>query len=363
MVNLFGIIDSRSLETGGGVNMVGSKVKIGLALGGGAARGLSHIGVLKVLDEQGIYPDVIAGTSIGAMVGALYAYGYKASEIEQLVLGMDWKKLVYLADITMSFNSLFKGKRVISLLKSILGDLTFSQLKCDFACVATDIINGEQVVLHNGSLVEAVRASISLPGIFTPVEVEGRYLVDGGLVNTVPVSVCRQMGAGYVIGVNVIPHPVRVMCNPKKDPKYQVCELVKPGDAGDYPDLSAVPRIDGHSLQSHIDVIENATKTFLTSRHPKQGTKIAELPSSPLTNKARRLRRKTPGLIEVLSQTLTIAEYQIAMENLKDADVAISPAVEEIGFWQFSGAAQAIAAGEAAARSALDMNKLVSLSR
>ena len=187
--------------------MMKGSVKIGYALGGGAARGLSHIGVLKVLDEHGISPDIIAGTSIGAIVGALYAGGYEPSEIEQLVLGLDWKKLVYLVDMTLPLSGLLQGKRVVSLLKSILGDLTFSQLRCDFACVATDIINGEQVVLRDGSLIEAVRASISIPGIFTPVAIKGRYLVDGGLINAVPVSVCREMGAEYVIGVNVIPEP------------------------------------------------------------------------------------------------------------------------------------------------------------
>ena len=125
---------------------VKGSMKIGYALGGGAARGLSHIGVLKVLDEYGIFPDIIAGTSVGAIVGALYASGYKPGEIEQLVLGLDWKKLVRLVDVTLPLSGLLQGKRVVSLLRSILGDLTFPQLRCAFACVATDIINGEQVI-------------------------------------------------------------------------------------------------------------------------------------------------------------------------------------------------------------------------
>lgn len=173
---------------------VSSSMKIGYALGGGSARGLSHIGVLKVLEEYDIFPDIIAGTSMGAVIGALYAGGFKASNIEQLVLQLDWKRLMLLADMTIPLSGLIQGKRVISLLKSILGDLTFSRLKYDFACVATDIITGEQVVLHDGSLIDAVRASVSIPGIFTPVLIDGRYLVDGGLVNEVPVSVCRVMG-------------------------------------------------------------------------------------------------------------------------------------------------------------------------
>jgi NTE family protein len=172
-----------------------SNLKIGYALGGGAARGLSHIGVLKVLEEHGIFPDIIAGTSVGAIVGALYAGGYKPGEIEALVLGLDWKQLVSLGDMTLPRSGLLQGKRVISLLKSVLGDLTFSQLRWELACVATDIIDGKQVVLRDGSLIDAVRASISIPGIFTPVTINGRFLVDGGLINTVPVSVCRDMGS------------------------------------------------------------------------------------------------------------------------------------------------------------------------
>jgi len=340
--------------------VVNGNMKLGYALGGGAARGLSHIGVLKVLDEHGIVPDIIAGTSIGAIIGALYAGGYKPREIEQLVLGLNWKKLIYLVDMTLPLSGLLHGKRAVSLLRSILGDLTFPQLRCDFACVATDIINGEQVVLRDGSLIEAVRASISIPGIFTPVAIKGRYLVDGGLVNTVPVSVCREMGAEYVIGVNVVPEPSKIMCNPNKDQQYQVCDLTKLGETTDETKLATASSIHSRSLRSRIDDIENATKLFLISHRPKRGG-MSKSPTLSGVNKTRRLRTKSPGLIDILSQTLTIAEYRVALENLKDADLAISPDVEGIGFWQFYNAAQAIAAGEHAARMALDGKKLTIL--
>ena len=342
--------------------VVNGNMKLGYALGGGAARGLSHIGVLKVLDEQGIVPDIIAGTSIGAIVGALYAGGYKPSEIEQLVLGLDWKKLVRLVDMTLPLSGLLHGKHVVSLLRSVLGDLTFPQLRYDFACVATDIINGEQVVLRDGSLIDAVRASISIPGIFTPVAIKGRFLVDGGLINTVPVSVCRDMGAGYVIGVNVVPDPSKVMCNPNKDHHYQVCGSTKLEEVRDKTGLATESKIDSYSLRSRIADIENATKMFLMSHRPKGGRGILKSPPMAEVNKVRRVRTKSPGLIDVLSQTLTIAEYRVAMENLKDADLAISPDVEEIGFWQFNNAAQAIAAGERAARMVFSGNKLTNLS-
>jgi NTE family protein len=337
-----------------------SNMKIGYALGGGAARGLSHIGVLKVLHEYGISPDIIAGTSIGAIIGALYASGHEPGDIEQLVLGLDWKRLVYLVDMTLPISGLLQGRRVVSLLRSILGDITFSELRCAFACVATDIVNGEQVVLHDGSLIEAVRASISIPGLFTPVAIKGQYLVDGGLVNTVPVSVCREMGAEYVIGVNVIPKPSKILCKPNKDQQYQVCESTKLEETKDETESTTAARIHSNSLISRIDKIENATKLFLISHQSKEKG-IKKSLTLPSENKVRRSRTKPPGLIDVLSQTLTISEYRIAAENLKDADMAISPDVEAIGFWQFNDAAQAIAAGERAARKALDKRKLLSV--
>ena len=330
-------------------------MKIGCALGGGAARGLSHIGVLKVLHEYGISPDIIVGTSIGALIGALYAGGLEPNDIERIVLGLDWKKLLYLADMTLPFNGLLQGKRVVSLLKSILGNISFSQLRCEFACVSTDIISGEEIILRNGSLIEAVRASISIPGIFTPVEIGGRYLVDGGLVNTVPVSVCKEMGAQYVIGVNVIPAPIKVMCNTNKNQQFQICDLTKIKETENDVELALMPT-ERRSLQSHINDLEDAVKKFLVPQNSKSKETILALTPLSKKKKARRSRAKSPKLIDVLSQSLTITEYLLAVENLKNADIAISPDVEEIGFWQFNNATKAIKAGEHAARVSLSGN-------
>jgi NTE family protein len=337
---------------------VPSITKIGYALGGGAARGLSHIGVLKVLDEYKISPDIITGTSMGAVIGALYAGGLNPSDIEQLVLQLGWKRLMLPANMTLPIGGLTQGKRVISLLKSILGDLTFSQLKYDFACVTTDIITGEQVVLHDGSLVDAVRASTSIPGIFAPVMIDERYRVDGGLVNEVPVSVCRVMGAGYVIGVNVLPEPSRIMCNPKKGRNYPACEILRLGKIRDKNDLTVVSNEYSRSLGSHLDDIQNAMKMLLMDHQPKEQRKTLKSSDSVQIGKAKRLQTKAPSLIDVLTQSLTIAEYRVAIENLKDADIVISPDVEDIGFWQFTKSAQAIAAGEKAARYVLQESKL-----
>jgi NTE family protein len=343
--------------------VVNSSVKIGYALGGGGARGLAHIGVLKVLEEHGIRPDIVAGTSMGSIVGALYSGGLTPGEIEKLALGLDWKKLVNLVDVTLPISGLLKGNRVVSLLRSIMGDMTFSQLKCDFASVATNIINGEQVVLRDGSLIEAIRASISIPGIFTPVAVEGRYLVDGGLINTVPVSVCRDMGAEYVIGVNVIPRPGQAICNPAKEQQYEACEMPESDETGHGSGSGTSPATHGVSLRSRVEEIETAVRVFFMSHRQRDDKGKLKQTLKPKREKVPRTRSGSPRLADVLSQSLTITEYWLAVENLKGADLAISPDVGHVGFWQFNRAAEAIAAGEQAARLVLETNKLPVLSR
>ena len=181
------------------------KRKIGLALGSGAARGLAHIGVLEVLEKEGIPIDMIAGTSMGALVGALYAQGRGVNEIKNLAIDLGSKRFALLADLALPKTGLIKGRKIKDGLRSIIGDIKFGDLRVPFACVATDIDSGEEVVINQGSVVEGIRASISIPAIFTVVKWGGRYLVDGGLVNPVPVSVLRSTGADFIIAVNVIP--------------------------------------------------------------------------------------------------------------------------------------------------------------
>jgi len=179
--------------------------KVGLALGSGAARGLAHIGVLEVLEREGIPVDMIAGASAGALVGALYAQGKSLSQIGELATSMSWKKIAPLVDLALPKPGVIGGRRVKDLVRSIIGDIRFEDLQIPFSCVATDIMTGEEVVINQGSVLEGVRASISVPIIFTVVKRKGRYLVDGGLVNPVPVSVVKQMGADITIAVNVVP--------------------------------------------------------------------------------------------------------------------------------------------------------------
>ena len=177
------------------------KPKLGLALGSGSARGWAHIGVIRELEKAGYVPDIVAGCSIGAFVGAAYADG-DLDQLEDWVKGLAWKEVLGLLDVSFS-GGLFKGEKLVAFFQRHFVDKDFSELPMPFSCVATDLATGREIWLREGSVVSAVRASIALPGLFTPVVRDDRLLVDGGLVNPVPVSLCRAMGADIVIAVEL----------------------------------------------------------------------------------------------------------------------------------------------------------------
>jgi NTE family protein len=178
------------------------RVKIGLALGAGAARGWAHIGVLRELAAHGIFPDVIAGTSIGAVVGGCYAAG-KLDQIEAFALSLTKRRVFAMMDLSFSGMSLISGERLKVALEKELKGVLIEDLPMPFAAVATEVGTGHEIWLQRGALDLAIRASYALPGIFEPVRVGERYLFDGALVNPVPVTVCRALGADYVIAINM----------------------------------------------------------------------------------------------------------------------------------------------------------------
>lgn len=181
------------------------KPKIGLALGGGGARGLAHIGVLKVLRKHGIEPDFVAGVSMGAFVGACYTLGSDLEKMEKEAVSFNkTKALKKMLDLNNPKRSLLKGDKVYKYIKDWVGDTTFADTKVPFRIIATDLASGEEVVLKQGPLAESIRASISVPGIFPPVKINNRYLVDGGVLNCTPVDVLEEMGADIIIGVDLI---------------------------------------------------------------------------------------------------------------------------------------------------------------
>lgn len=174
--------------------------KVGLALGGGGARGYAHIGVLKVLEREGIPIDFLAGTSMGGLIAAAYAAGMTPAEMEREALALKPRRLL---DLSLPRLGLLEGKRVYDYLYRILGDKDFSQCRIPVRLMAVDIETGEELALGEGRLVDAIRATISVPGIFCPARWRGRYLVDGGVTNNVPADVVRRMGAEVVIAVDV----------------------------------------------------------------------------------------------------------------------------------------------------------------
>jgi NTE family protein len=178
---------------------VGSK-RVGLALSGGAALGAAHIGVLQVLEEHGIRAACVAGTSAGAAVGALYCAGVPVPRIKELALDLQWSKV---GKVVLPRKGFLDGSRLEEYLIKLLGDLTFEQLPIPFAAVAADILTDRLMVLREGRLAPAVRASCALPGVFTPVEYQDSVLVDGGIINNLPVSAVWDLGAEYVIAVDL----------------------------------------------------------------------------------------------------------------------------------------------------------------
>lgn len=233
--------------------------KIGLALGGGVVRGLAHIGILQVIEELGIKIECIAGTSSGAIVGAMYAAGVPLDEMIDIAAHAKWRDL---AELSVRRDGLIGTRRLAAYLDSVIGGKSFDDLSTRFTAVATDLCTGEEVLISSGPVCEAVRASCAIPGIFVPVRLGGRMLADGGLCNNVPASVVRDMGASYVVAVdlnalacstppprNVFQiilqaHDIMMRANVEREAKH--------ADLLIQPDLSGLSLIDFNSAKEFI---------------------------------------------------------------------------------------------------------------
>jgi NTE family protein len=186
--------------------MAEKKPKIGIALGGGGARGASHVGILKALRGAEIDIDFIVGTSSGALAGACYALGMSFTDMEAIFMGYSKTKAIKkLMDIANPKRSLIKGKKIQKYLEELFNHKQFSDTKIPLYIIATNLADGSEVVLKDGSICEAIKATISVPGIFPPVEWNGTYLIDGGVVNPTPVDKVKEFGADIIIGVDLIP--------------------------------------------------------------------------------------------------------------------------------------------------------------
>lgn len=179
------------------------QLTIGFAMGSGSAYGYSLIGMLRVFEREGIFPDVISGTSMGSLIGAFYTSGISPDDLEKIALGITRKNLWKMSELTIPRSGIMTGRGILKFLRNHLGDKTFNDTHTPFACVATDIETGKEIVIKEGSLAEGVRASLSLPFFYSPHYMNGRYLVDGGLVNPVPTSIIVNQGAKILISANL----------------------------------------------------------------------------------------------------------------------------------------------------------------
>lgn len=291
-----------------------ARTRIGLALGSGSARGWSHIGVIRALERAGVVPDIVCGTSIGAVVGAAYADG-QLDRLEGWVRTLTWQSVVGMLDLTRDSGGLIQGTRLLDFFRSHSADKDIRALGKAYGAVATELLTGREVWLREGSMIDAARASMALPGLLTPKLHDGRLLVDGGLVNPVPVSLCRAMGADIVIAVDlnwdIMNH--RAAAAPKQAP-----------DAG-------------------------APAGAFASLLEKLPFSLGQLRSGPAES------TELPTIFDVLGISLNIMQMRITRSRLagEPADVMIRPRLANFALMDYHRADAAIEEGRRAAEAAV----------
>jgi NTE family protein len=297
--------------------------RIGLALGSGSARGWSHIGIIDALAEAGIEADIVCGTSIGSLVGAAYVAG-RLADLRRWAEKATWREIVALMDIRLSGGGVIDGNEVVAWLRGLGVDGPIENYAKRYAAVATDLATGREVWLERGPIHEAVRASIALPGILSPAKIDEKWLVDGGLSNPVPVSVCRALGAEFIIAVNL---------NGDLVGRRFASE---PGAEAPLP--SRVPS----------DFLNRVFKE-LPAPLREQVTQIAPrlLPQGP----------SSPGYFDVLSNCINIMQDHITRARLagEPPHVMLVPRLRDIGLMEFNRAKEAIAEGRYCVEQALPM--------
>ena len=308
---------------------------IGLALGGGAARGLAHIGVLRALMRAGYTPDVIAGTSIGAVVGGLHAAG-KLDALADWATSLKRRDVISLVDIAISGGGLMGGSRVARLLEREIGDIRIEDLPIPFAAVATEIGTGHEIWLTRGLLMTALRGSYALPGILPPVRIGGRWLMDGALSNPVPVSVVRALGARLVIAVSLNADALgraTVIQDHGTSPEDEAMPLIEPR-----PRVRAVVNL-GRGLGRGLG---RALARPLRIRAETAEVTGAIDPRIALA--------RSPGIPTVLAKGFNATQERIARTRLAGdpPNVLIGPRMSRLGLFEFHRAAEAIALGEEA---------------
>jgi NTE family protein len=301
--------------------------KIGLALGGGVARGWSHIGVIRTLEAAGIVPDIVVGTSIGSVVGGCYVAN-ELDELEDFARTLTRRKVLGYLDFNFSGSGLITGQRLNDRLDAKLREVRIEDLPRKYVAVATEIGTGHEVWLAKGRLTDAMRASYALPGIFRPVEINGRWLFDGALVNPIPVSVARALGARYVIAVNI---------NADLSGRGSMAPILSEGNSA-----PAQPLVSGTALTDDDGSnILARNGRFLKKMLQRQFFGPSD---------------DTPGISTVMTEAFNIVQDRIARSRMAGdpPDAVIAPKVGDMSLFDFHRADEMIARGENATRRVLE---------
>lgn len=298
-----------------------AELKVGIALGSGSARGWAHIGVLKALLRAGIEPAIVSGTSVGAIVGAAYAAG-ELEGFERWVRNLTRRQILAYLDVGLVTGGFIEGRRLAQVFLDNFGDVGFDELALPFGAVATELYSGQERWLRAGSVVEALRASVALPGLFTPAKLDGDLLVDGGLVNPVPVSLCYAMGAEVVVAVNLNGDLVG------RHIRHQRTQTAEPPEpAGDSPGDP-----EDESWAAMLDRLSDGLKS-------RASDFVAQF----------RRNEKLPGMFDVMATSLNIMQDRITRSRMAGdpPDVVLGPRLSHIALLEFDRAGEAIAEGEA----------------
>jgi len=296
-------------------------ILVGIALGSGAAFGLAHIGVLKALEKENISVDIISGCSIGAIIGALWAGGYSADEIEKIALGFkkkrDLLKLIDLFDLCLPFSGFCKGRTVKHFLKKYLYQRQFKHMRLPLRIVATNLLTSEDVIFKEGSVIDAVRASISIPGVVKPMKHNGRLLIDGGVTNPLPISLLLDEGVRKIIAVNVLPSPTDIL------------------------ESHECLRIQQELKNSELQKSHFIKRMFIKLKQKQRNLFIG-------------------NIVNVLMNTIQYLEATVSSKQYSDADIVIHPSVCDSHWFQFYQPEKFIKCGEARTMEAMhDIKRLI----
>lgn len=293
-----------------------ARTKIGLALGSGSARGWAHIGIIESLLEAGIEPDIVCGTSMGSLIGAAYSTG-RLTQLREWAEVVTWREIVAHLDPRLRRGGLIEGKQIVQFVRELGVCGRIEDTAKTYAAIASDLNTGEEIQLTSGPIDEAVRASIALPGIFTPVKIDDRWLLDGGLVNPVPVSACRELGADIVIAVNL--------------------------------NSGLVGRRNGiRGLVGRARKNPTARKEFL-DRIQKQMPAAIRRQTASIIPKLFQSTSTGPGYFDVIANSIYIMQDQITRARLaaEQPQVVLCPNLSDIGILEFNRAKEAISEGRA----------------